>query len=112
MQSGTLHAEEKDYKTGYSYFYEAFEAFSALDDPKAVLCLKYMLLCKVSEDGLQVPRRCERAVWSGVMPEAKLWHQERSATIVPCFSICSAHPGKTDTALIGAAYMLAVGSCM
>lgn len=47
MQSGILHAEEKDYKTAYSYFYEAFEGFNALDDPKAVSCLKYMLLSKV-----------------------------------------------------------------
>lgn len=47
MQSGTLHAEEKDYKTAFSYFLEAFEAFNALDDPKAVLALKYMLLTKI-----------------------------------------------------------------
>ena len=47
VQSGTLHAEEKDYKTAYSYFYEAFEQFSSLDDSKAISCLKYMLLCKV-----------------------------------------------------------------
>eukprot|EP00210_Caulerpa_lentillifera_P004687 g4472.t1 len=46
-QSGLLHAEEHDYKTAYSYFYEAFEQSSALEDPKALFKLKYMLLCKI-----------------------------------------------------------------
>lgn len=47
IQSGTLHAEEKDFKTAYSYFYEAFEQLTALDDSRAVSVLKYMLLCKI-----------------------------------------------------------------
>lgn len=47
MQAGIISAEEKDYKTAYSYFYEGFEGFVSLEDPRAVSNLKYMLLCKI-----------------------------------------------------------------
>jgi 26S proteasome regulatory subunit N6 len=47
LQSGILHAEDKDYTTAYSYFFEAFENMSAQGDDRALGALKYMLLCKV-----------------------------------------------------------------
>ncbi|KAI3641418.1 hypothetical protein MIR68_000548 [Amoeboaphelidium protococcarum] len=47
-QSGTLHAEERDYKTSYSYFYEVAEgAFGNGDQDNAVLGVKYMILAKI-----------------------------------------------------------------
>jgi len=61
LQSGVLHAEDKDYSTAYSYFFETFENMTAQDDPSALTALKYMLLCKVmlnlvslSADDLQI----------------------------------------------------------
>ncbi|CAO1616579.1 unnamed protein product [Sympodiomycopsis kandeliae] len=47
MQSGILHAEDKDYSTAYSYFFETLEGLSLTSSPQAPLALKYMLLCKV-----------------------------------------------------------------
>lgn len=46
-QSGILHAEEKDYETAYSYFYEAMEGYSQQNDPRAESIVKYMLLSKI-----------------------------------------------------------------
>ena len=47
-QAGSLCAEEGDYKTGFSYFYESFEGYNSLDMPnEAIKSLKYMLLCKI-----------------------------------------------------------------
>ena len=46
--TGILHAaDEKDFKTAYSYFYEAFEGYDSIVSPKAVIPLKYMLMSKI-----------------------------------------------------------------
>lgn len=56
LQSGVLHAEERDYVTAYSYLFEAFEALDGLGAAEAPRALKLMLLCKVlSGDPHEVP---------------------------------------------------------
>uniref|UniRef100_A0A7N8YCZ7 RPA interacting protein n=1 Tax=Mastacembelus armatus TaxID=205130 RepID=A0A7N8YCZ7_9TELE len=82
MQSGIIHAaEEKDWKTAYSYFYEAFEGYDSIDSPRAITALKYMLLCKIMlnapEDvqalisGKLALRYAGRQVWSFALTEYK-----------------------------------------
>ncbi|BGP39635.1 26S proteasome regulatory subunit rpn6 [Rhodotorula kratochvilovae] len=86
MQSGVLHAEEKDYKTAYSYFYEAFEGFSSQESPAAVRALKYMLLCKIMlalpEDVAAIAQGKSAAKYAGkdvdAMKAVAKAHEERS----------------------------------
>jgi 26S proteasome regulatory subunit N6 len=45
--SGYIAAEEKDYSTGFSFFYEAFQGLMNLKDPRAKNLLLYMVMCKI-----------------------------------------------------------------
>lgn len=46
LLSGYIAAEEQDYPTGYSYFYEAYQGFNNLKSEKTKQILLYMLMCK------------------------------------------------------------------
>ncbi|KAE9412232.1 hypothetical protein Angca_003871, partial [Angiostrongylus cantonensis] len=52
LQSGILYAaNETDFLTALSYFYEAFRGYDFAEEEKlALLSLKYMLLCKIMMD--------------------------------------------------------------
>ncbi|KAK4197202.1 hypothetical protein QBC40DRAFT_285969 [Triangularia verruculosa] len=48
MQSGMLHAEDKDFQTAFSYFIEALDGYHSQDEAiRAQAALQYMLLCKI-----------------------------------------------------------------
>eukprot|EP00796_Vickermania_ingenoplastis_P006245 gene6245-4494_t len=49
LQSGLLHMEEKDYRTAFSYLFEAFEGFHALGDQAipARQSLRYLVLSRI-----------------------------------------------------------------
>ncbi|GMM32450.1 proteasome regulatory particle lid subunit [Martiniozyma asiatica (nom. inval.)] len=56
LMSGILNAQDNDFKTAYSYFYESFENYQIkskkdkennFEDLKSMKVLKYMLLCKI-----------------------------------------------------------------
>lgn len=88
MQSGVLHAEEKDYKTAYSYFFEGFEAFNVLNDAAAVLCLKYMLLCKIMTNSSE-------DVASILSGKNALRYQQASSEVEAMRAVARAHSLRT-----------------
>lgn len=56
--SGLIAADEKDYNTAYSFFFETFEGYRSMNDPNAGRALKLMLFSKImnkqSDDALNI----------------------------------------------------------
>lgn len=48
MMSGLIAADEKDYNTAYSYFYETFEGYRSMNEHTlAGVAFKFMLFSKI-----------------------------------------------------------------
>lgn len=50
LMSGILNAQDSDFDTSYSYFYESFENYQLqknIDEANSIKVLKYMLMCKI-----------------------------------------------------------------
>jgi 26S proteasome regulatory subunit N6 len=47
MQSALVYVDENDFKTAYSFFYEALDSYASQEDPRGATALKYLLLCKI-----------------------------------------------------------------
>lgn len=52
--SGTLHCEEGDYKTSFSYFLESYEAFDSQEDLRALRSLKVRFAFPQNSERLSV----------------------------------------------------------
>uniref|UniRef100_A0A8C5BKS8 Proteasome 26S subunit, non-ATPase 11a n=1 Tax=Gadus morhua TaxID=8049 RepID=A0A8C5BKS8_GADMO len=90
MQSGIIHAaEEKDWKTAYSYFYEAFEGYDSIDSPRSITSLKYMLLCKIM---LNLPEE----VHSLIGGKLALRHAGRQTESLKCVAQASKNRSLAD----------------
>uniref|UniRef100_A0A8C8JD82 PCI domain-containing protein n=1 Tax=Oncorhynchus tshawytscha TaxID=74940 RepID=A0A8C8JD82_ONCTS len=90
MMSGIVHAaSEKDWKTAYSYFFEAFEGYDSIDHPKAITGLKYMLLCKIM---LSLPEE----VQSLISGKLALRHAGRQTDALKCVAQASKNRSLAD----------------
>ncbi|KAM9780265.1 26S proteasome non-ATPase regulatory subunit 11A [Neosynchiropus ocellatus] len=91
MQSGIIHAaEEKDWKTAYSYFYEAFDGYDSIDSPRAITALKYMLLCKIM---LNLPEDVQATSGSGKLA---LRYAGRQTDSLKCIALASKNRSLAD----------------
>lgn len=64
MMSGLIAADEKDYATSYSYFYETFEGYRSMNElPLAGVAFKFMLFSKIMN---KQPEDCLNLINSSV----------------------------------------------
>lgn len=87
FMSGLIAADEKDYILSYSYFYETFEGYRAMNDvPKAAVAFKFMLFSKVmnkqSDDALNLINSALSLKYQSkqldAMKEVALAHKQQS----------------------------------